>query len=698
MNDCNIAGSIAHQRSEFAVIDPFYCTVRMMPPLDIRNHAAPWLYGDGELECRCLQRLRRRTIEAKLKVGYPGEFHQPAEHVWFRHPAVSADIILLRASGAVTIRLDDLEIYCAENQKLPHKIILPADLSGPACLHIELLAGDDLPALLIEAGQYSTGGKGWEWSNDGITWESPVAFQQTGSGLPPHHSEPAETVLSPVGQDGELFDFGRELFGTVTVRCVDKPEIEAGESPSEARNNVADDCEQPVTVIAGGNGEWRSEHPLAFRYLRIGGCATAADIACRAQFYPVRYRGSFACSDKQLTRIWMNSAYTLRLCMQDFILDGIKRDRLPWVGDLTMSMMVDAYAFGDAEIVRRSLTALGRAGIEHKHLNGIIDYSLWWIIAHDYFQRYFGDMEYLRREWLRIKAMLACLESHCDAGGMLVKGTDDWLFIDWVEGDKLTALQMLWRWAQDSAARLAERLGERACASHWRNRAERLGVILQEQAWDVEHNYWRGIPGNASSAPSRHAHFISVVSGLALPGQMAAIRNVLLGNVASPVGTPYMAGFENIALAKLGAVDEITERVNSYWGGMLERGATTFWEAYDPGQHGDAAYSFYGRPFGKSLCHAWSAGPAAFLPMGILGLEPLADGWRRFAVAPDLGTLTWAAATVPTPQGEIEVLVEDGIMSLRIPPGMVAEWRGRDFTGEVRISYLTDIINLTGDK
>jgi len=50
-----------------------------------------------------------------------------------------------------------------------------------------------------------------------------------------------------------------------------------------------------------------------------------------------------------------------------------------------------------------------------------------------------------------------------------------------------------------------------------------------------------------------------------------------------------------------------------------------------------------------------------------------------------LGTLTWAAATVPTPQGEIEVLVEDSIMSLRIPSGMVAEWRGRDFTGEVRI-------------
>ncbi|MFA6104021.1 MAG: alpha-L-rhamnosidase C-terminal domain-containing protein [Victivallaceae bacterium] len=685
-----LAGSPAHQCSGFAIIDPLYCPDRMMPLPDMRNNAAPWLYGDGELECRRLQQLRRRTIEAKLKVGYPGEFHQPAEHVRFRHPVVGADIIILRACGAVTTRIGSQEIYRAEDQTQSHKITLPAGFSTPVYLHMELIAADGLPALLIEDGPYSTAGGGWEWSNDGIAWEFPVTFSQTVSGFPPHCSEPAETVLSPAGRDSELFDFGRELFGTVTVRCINKPEIAAGESPAEARNTVAEDCEQPVTVIASGNGEWRSEHPLAFRYLRVGGGAKAEDIACRAPFYPVRYRGAFACSDKQLTRIWMNSAYTLRLCMQDFILDGIKRDRLPWVGDLTMSMMVDAYVFGDAEIVRRSLTALGRAGIGHKHLNGIIDYSLWWIIAHDCFQRYFGDMVYLRREWPRIEAMLACLESRCDADGLLITSAEDWLFIDWVEGDKLTALQMLWRWAQDSAARLAERLGENACAAKWRDRAERLAVILHDRAWDAQHDFWRGIPDKSSLTPSRHAHFISVVSGLARPGQMAAIRNVLLGNIARPVGTPYMAGFENIALSKLGAVDEMTVRVNRYWGGMLERGATTFWEAYDPEQQGDAAYSFYARPFGKSLCHAWSAGPAAFLPMGILGLEPGTDGWKRFSVAPNLGTLTWAAATVPTPQGEIEVLVEDGIMSLRVPSGAVAEWHGRDFTGEVSIRYLTE--------
>ena len=99
----------------------------------------------------------------------------------------------------------------------------------------------------------------------------------------------------------------------------------------------------------------------------------------------------------------MNSAYTLRLNMHDFLLDGMKRDRLPWTGDMAMSMLVNSYTFSDKELARRSLVALGRAGIEHTDINGIVDYSLWWIIAQDLYQLYYGDKEHLSREWERIK-------------------------------------------------------------------------------------------------------------------------------------------------------------------------------------------------------------------------------------------------------------------------------------------------------
>ena len=51
-------------------------------------------------------------------------------------------------------------------------------------------------------------------------------------------------------------------------------------------------------------------------------------------YLDVPYLGSFHCSDALLERIWDVAAYTVHLNMQQYIWDGIKRDRLVWMGDL----------------------------------------------------------------------------------------------------------------------------------------------------------------------------------------------------------------------------------------------------------------------------------------------------------------------------------------------------------------------------
>ena len=48
----------------------------------------------------------------------------------------------------------------------------------------------------------------------------------------------------------------------------------------------------------------------------------------------VEYKGSFSSSDPLINRIWDVGAYTVHLNMQEYIWDGIKRDRLVWVGDM----------------------------------------------------------------------------------------------------------------------------------------------------------------------------------------------------------------------------------------------------------------------------------------------------------------------------------------------------------------------------
>ncbi|MBN8525873.1 MAG: alpha-rhamnosidase, partial [Planctomycetes bacterium] len=123
--------------------------------------------------------------------------------------------------------------------------------------------------------------------------------------------------------------------------------------------------------------------------------------------------------------------------------------------------------------------------------------------------------------------------------------------------------------------------------------------------------------------------------------------------------------------ARLGDAATALAQIRAAWGGMLDLGATSFWEAFDPTHQGDQHWAYYGRPFAKSLCHAWGSGPAALLPQILLGIRPLERGWRRVAVRPQLCGLEWAAACVPTPLGDLQVEVRAGRKpTIRAPRGM----------------------------
>ncbi len=239
---------------------------------------------------------------------------------------------------------------------------------------------------------------------------------------------------------------------------------------------------------------------------------------------------------------------------------------------------------------------------------------------------YFGDPAHLKQEWPRIKETLNLLLTRCDNSGFLNPGQKEfgqnWLFIDWVDQEKWTSLQILWWWTQQCRYQLAKRAGDTQTADRWQNDSKTLKTNLIKKAWNNNKKVWLGNP-EFPDRMSRHANFLAIVSGLATKDQFAGVRKMLATDEISSVGTPYMAGFENMALARLGDVQYMLNRVKDYWGGMLGQGATTFWEAYNPNQQGKEKYSFYGRPYAKSLCHAWSAGPAAFLPSEIFGLLPL---------------------------------------------------------------------------
>jgi hypothetical protein len=136
--------------------------------------------------------------------------------------------------------------------------------------------------------------------------------------------------------------------------------------------------------------------------------------------------------------------------------------------------------------------------------------------------------------------------------------------------------------------------------------------------------------------------------------------NVLHSDKVPPIRTPYFQFFALDVMGQLGEIETVLDVVRSYWEGMLDRGAVTFWEEFDPSITGDAQYGMYGDPFGKSLCHAWAASPIYLISRYLIGLEICEDGDDRFVLTPHLELFGVLECTLPVGENGQIVLSWDG--------------------------------------
>ena len=112
--------------------------------------------------------------------------------------------------------------------------------------------------------------------------------------------------------------------------------------------------------------------------------------------------------------------------------------------------------------------------------------------------------------------------------------------------------------------------------------------------------------------------------------------------------------------------------MKEYYGAMLDKGATTFWEDFDmswaenscridefqkEGEadiHGDfGAYCYKG--FRHSLCHGWSAGVLPYLIETVVGVKIIGAGMRSIKIQPHMSGLKHVKACVPTPCGVLKI-------------------------------------------
>lgn len=467
-----------------------------------------------------------------------------------------------------------------------------------------------------------------------------------------------------------LLDFGRELQGGIQLvtgfsatKSV-KVHICFGESASEAMSNIDgkngasnDHAVRDMDISLPWLGVYEYGN-TGFRFVRIDLLGENADLMLkevRACFVyrDIPYKGSFQCDNDRLNKIWMTGAYTVHLNMQDYLWDGIKRDRLVWVGDMYPEVMTICSVFGNNEVVPKSLDLARDETPMNNWMEGYSSYSMWWLLIQYQWYYHNGDFKYLQAQKTYIFSLLEKLIARIGKDGK--ENLDGGRFLDWPSSDNKqgidAGLQALMIMTINKGRELALDLGNNLLA----DKCEKAIIKMREH-----------VP---SCNNLKQAAALMSLAGLM--DAKKANRDVIAVDGAKDFSTFY--GYYMLdAMAKAGDYEGAMDIISQYWGAMLDLGATTFWEDFNMKWLPDAAridelvpdgkidiHKCYGdycyKGYRHSFCHGWASGPTAWLSEYVLGVKILSPGCKKVLIEPHLGKLKWVKGTYPTPYGVITI-------------------------------------------
>lgn len=621
---------------------------------------ARWIWFPADFEVELATKVMARRTERGMMIPPMWRLDHCYPKVKFckKFVLTEPEDLRIEAEGSTSIILNSKAMYDVTNT-----LSLSA---GEYNLIVGVFNLQGLPTLKITGKTVFTGAD-WTVTPDEVNYY-PVGTDDLVSG----DQTPNQVTLSkfPVTNKSveqknglTVYDFGKEMMGYVRFSyegAEGNVLVNYGESKEEALALSA--AETFDRFPLSGNGVFETPVSRAFRYIVIAG-AVINYIEAISEELVLPRRSTFHSSDPKLDQIYETSLHTLHLNTREFFFDGIKRDRWVWSGDAYQSYLLDYYSFFELGVARRTMTALfGKLPIL-THVNTIMDYSFYWVMAYSDYYQYTGDADFVKKSADKVFAMLDFCISRTDSDGLMTGLPGDWVFIDWANFDnsgQVSSEQMLYCKALETGVMVAKMIHDAEKEKHYSLLAKAVRSKI-EKYWDEEqnaymHSYKNGQPDHVVT---RHANIFAILLGFADANRIEKIRkHVLLNEQIPKITTPYMRFYELSALLEVGEHDYVFDEIQDYWGGMLDEGATSFWELYDKNEIGLAKYSMYGHPFGKSLCHAWGASPIYLLGKYFIGLKPEKAGYKTFTLTPHLSKLEWFDAELPLANGSVRVIVK----------------------------------------
>lgn len=468
-----------------------------------------------------------------------------------------------------------------------------------------------------------------------------------------------------------VLDFGRELCGGIamTVRgtTIEYPEyakcrIVFGESVMEALSTIGVKNAQNAhavrdEVLSVARMGTLTYGETGFRFVKIEavyGDLTIKAIKAKPDIKDIEYKGSFESNDERLNKIWQVGAYTVHLNMHEYIWDGVKRDRLVWMGDTHPEMSTVKAVFGYDDCIPNSLDFVKDEFLPTEWMNTFPSYSMWWIINHYDWYMQNGDIDYLMAQTDYIEEL-----------------TDN--IINWIKCDEKKEVEIFVDWSSRADVDAAL-VGVYAVAYKAMDTVKEIFKLAgNDKMIDKCQSAMEYLKGLNVSVPNQKQ--IAGLCGYSGFSDVKKINDEILSKEPLKGLSTFVGYYVLISKAMAGDYVGALDIIRNFWGAMLDLGATTFWEDFDidwvensarvdeivpEGKndiHGDFGKFCYTQ-FRHSLCHGWASGPTAFLSEKIGGIEILEAGCKKVRVKPELADLEWVKISYPTPYGNINIKAE----------------------------------------
>lgn len=368
------------------------------------------------------------------------------------------------------------------------------------------------------------------------------------------------------------------------------------------------------------------------------------------------------------------------------IVDGAKRDRVVWSGDLgteapTLFDSTDDPAFikGSLKLLASYQQANGAAGTNVNPTAPLgtfpqptpaysASYSTDVVNDIATYYLYTKDLAFVRAQWPVIMRELAYDQSLVDNRGLLVTNNQNGQDWDYYDGDKVgevTAFNDIYYEALVNAASMADALGQSEEATSYRLAGAQVRRAINQYLFNPS----LGVYGMSNLKPdvvAQDANALAVEFGISPAANGAEIlqrmERLLPATSYGPEAftansayrtqiSPFITNDEVAALFDTGQTVAAVSLIEQLWGHMDAPGpddSRADWELV-------AADGAPGFGANTSLAHGWASGATAQLSSQVLGVSPTFAGFAQWSVDPHPGTLTWAEGKVPTPTGAISV-------------------------------------------